>query len=91
MVNGWRWQYRYGTSGYGTYSRLSPSRMALYNFSLLRFWPFPFLALQQDKEIDNALYKVRFFMAPPTALMTPYLLSKVLLFTIRKKLGVIQS
>ncbi|KAL5526456.1 hypothetical protein ACEPAF_8179 [Sanghuangporus sanghuang] len=44
-----------------------------------------------DKEVDAALYKVRFFMAPQTALMTPYMMSKILLFQLRKKLGFIRS
>ncbi|KAL5526452.1 hypothetical protein ACEPAF_8175 [Sanghuangporus sanghuang] len=44
-----------------------------------------------DKEADSVLYKVRFFMAPHTALLTPHMLSKMLLFHIRKTLGLIQS
>ncbi|KAI5116397.1 hypothetical protein M0805_005865 [Coniferiporia weirii] len=40
-----------------------------------------------DGEVDAALYKVRFFLAPATALLAPRLLVKILLFAARRKLG----
>lgn len=41
----------------------------------------------KDKKVDLALYKVRFFMAPPTALMTPQILGRIAFFTARKLIG----
>ena len=45
----------------------------------------------KDDRVDAALYKVRFFMAPPQALFKPQLLLKYAVFALRKQLGMIPA
>ncbi|KAH8117861.1 hypothetical protein DFH11DRAFT_1503246 [Phellopilus nigrolimitatus] len=40
-----------------------------------------------DKTVDSVMYKVRMFMAPPTAMLAPSILGKIILFAARQKLG----
>ncbi|THH06443.1 hypothetical protein EW145_g4086 [Phellinidium pouzarii] len=45
----------------------------------------------RDPEVDAALFKVRFFLGPSTALLAPHLLVKIIAFAVRQKLGLVPA